>query len=132
MILYHGPETASDEDWDEALAHYVEIADNSFTIEKIFIFSQGGALHSLQRRKLANIFKERTHPSSYIFTDNKFIKGVGFLLTLLGLSKFTTLNPNDVEGELQSIGLDSYQVKRVTTVVQLLEKRLDSKDALYN
>ena len=132
MLFYHTREKASNEEWNKALAYYKEIIDGSSDIEKFFIFSDGGAPDALQRRKLVELFEGREQPPLYLFTKNKFVQRVGKMLSFLGINKIFIMNSDDVEEELQSIGLDSYQAKRITTVVELLKERLESDNRLYN
>ena len=129
MVIYHGHDALCNEEWDKLLAYYKEVMDGPFEIERLFVFSDGGAPNALQRRKLADILKGKKQPIAYMCTENKFVQRVIRMLSFLGVNKITILNPNEAEEELQSIGLDSYQAKRITTVVELLKKRLEPNNS---
>lgn len=123
LLLYQGPDTPADSEWDECLSLLRPIVASG----RVLVITHGGAPNAAQRARLSELTKK--HPIvAAVMSDNIPVRFVVSCVALF-MSRIRSFASRDTEGAYRHLALDAGEREMVQSHLAEMRTQVTGADA---
>jgi len=124
LVIAWGAESGSESEWQACLD---DVRRRPGTVNRLLLFSAGGALNPKQRAALGKLMQTGDW-KAVVLTDSAAMKNVAIALAWLG-GDVKTFNPSDLPEALKFLGADSAQSHRIAEALYAMKSKVSASSS---